>query len=117
MKTLILTAALFIAMTAANATTVNDTVMYPVPVDIVSHATIVQPNDHMINFRISNPESDKIVMKIYNEKNVKVFHRRTKRNINLSIKCDMQNCTTGKYTAVVERNGLQELREEFIIEN
>ena len=91
--------------------------MYPVQVDLASKETVVQTNDHIINFRVSNPESDKVVMKIYNERNIKVFHRRTKKNIDVSIKCDMQNCTSGTYTAVIERNGEQELRKEFKIEN
>ena len=118
MKTTILTAALFIVMTVAGAMPHPDSVnTTTLSIEQQFRAMIVQPGDHIIDFRVSNPESDKVVMKIYNEKKVKVFHRSTKKNVDLSIKCDMTNCDTGIYTCVIIRDGQEELRKQFMILN
>jgi hypothetical protein len=118
MKTTILTAALFIVITIVSGMSIPDSVnVSPLTIEQQFRATIVQPGTHMINFRVSNPESDKVVMKIYNEKKVKVFHRATKKNVDLSIKCDMTNCDSGIYTCVIIRNGQEELRKQFMILN
>jgi hypothetical protein len=118
MKTAILTAAMMILMTAAvSARTIETNVNPGSPEKVEFKAMIVQPSTHMINFRVANPSSDKIVMKIYNDKKVKVFHRVTKKNAELSIKCDMNNVESGVYTAVVLRNGQEEIRKQFIILN
>ena len=115
MKTAILTAAMMILMTAASARTINDTISNPLPATQEFKASIVQPSAHFINFRVANPTSDKVVMKIFNEKKVKVFHRATKSSREMSIKCDMRNCDSGIYTCVVERNGQVELRKQVTI--
>jgi hypothetical protein len=111
MKTTILTAALVVLMTAANAKPLYDTVYTPVTREQSFNATIVQPSADIINFRVSNPEKEKVVLKIYNGKKVKVFHRNVKSYKELSIKCDMSNCEAGTYTAVVEKNGQETLRK------
>jgi hypothetical protein len=115
MKTAILTAAMMILMTAAGARTINDTVSNPLPVEKVFKVTIFQPSAHMINFRVANPTADKVVMKIYNEKKVKVLYRATKTTKDFSLKCDLTNCDPGIYTAVVERNGQEEARKQILI--
>ena len=117
MKTAILTAAMMILMTAAGARTINDTISNPLPVKQEFKAEIVQPSAHFINFRVANPTSDKVVMKIYNEKNVKVFHRATKNPKEMSIKCDMNYVDSGVYTCVILRNGQEELRKQITILN
>jgi hypothetical protein len=117
MKTAILTAAMMILMTTAFSRTIDDNVNPGSPEKQEFKVTIVQPSDHMINFRVANPLSDKVVMKIYNEKRVKVFHRSTKKDKDMSIKCDMTNCDSGLYTCVVLRNGQEELRKQFTIQN
>jgi len=111
MKTAILTAAMIILMTAANAMTNSDNIYGPGSVEQVFKASIVQPAADMINFRVANPDAEKVVLKIYNGKKVKVFHRTTRSSKELSIKCDMSNCDSGTYTCVVERNGKEELRK------
>jgi hypothetical protein len=116
MKTAILTAAMMILMTTAvSARTLNDTVTNPLPTEKVFKATILQPSLHMINFRIANPSADKVVLKIYNEKNVKVMHKVTKTTRDYSLKCEMTEIDPGIYTAVVVRNGQEEARKQFII--
>jgi len=117
MKTAILTAAMMILMTTAFAGKTNVNVNPGSPEKVEFKASIVQPSAHFINFRVANPTSDKVVMKIYNEKKVKVFHRATKKDVDLSIKCDLSNCVSGIYTCVVLRNGKEEVRKQFVILN
>jgi hypothetical protein len=116
MKTAILTAAMMILMTAAvSARTINDTVANPLPAEKELKVTISQPGAHMVNFRIANPKADKVVMKIYDEKNIKVLHRTTKTARDYSLKCDLTNCDPGIYTAVIEHNGQEEARKQILI--
>ena len=117
MKTTILTAAMMILMTAAVARTFDDTISNPLPVKQEFKADIIQPSAHFINFRVANPSSDKVIMKIYNDKKVKVFHRATRSTKELSIKCDMTKVNPGTYTCVVLRNGQVELSKQILITN
>lgn len=115
MKTAILTAAMMILMTISYART-NEVNLNPgSPEKVEFKATIAQPNSSMINFRVANPFSDKVVLKIYNEKKVKVFHRSTKSSKDMSLKCDMSQVDSGIYTCVVIRNGQEEVRKQFVI--
>ena len=111
MKTAILTAALVALLTAANANPVYDTVSNPLHKEASFNVAIVQPSADVINFRISNPENEKVVLKIYNGKKIKVFHKNVKSYTELSVKCDLSNCEAGSYTAVVEKNGEETLRK------
>jgi len=115
MKTTILTAALLILVTLASARTSPDTISSPLSVKEQFKAFIIQPGEDLIKFRVTNPSLDKVVLKIYNDKNVKVFHRSTKKDKVYSIGCDMRNCESGVYTCVVERNGQVELRKQVTI--
>jgi hypothetical protein len=118
MKTAILTAAMMILMATATSAGSYKNIDNPgSPVKTEFKAAIVQPSAHFIHFSVANPSSDKVVMKIYNDKNVKVFHRRTKNEKEWSIRCDMRNAESGIYTCVVERNGKEELCKQFIIMN
>jgi len=117
MKTAILTAAMMILMTTAFSRTTTDRVNPGTPEKVEFKASIVQPTSSVINFRVANPASDKIVMKIYNEKKVKVFHRATKSVKDYSVKCDMSQVNSGIYTCVVLRNGKEEVRKQILIMN
>jgi len=118
MKTAILTAAMMILMTVTlSARTTDDNVNPGSPDKVEFKAMIAQLNNHMINFRVANPSSDKVVMKIYNEKKVKVFHKVIKNKLEYSVRCDMTNVDSGIYTCVVLRNGQEETRKQIIILN
>jgi hypothetical protein len=117
MKTAILTAAMMILMTVSFAKTTEKNVNPGSPEKVEFKASIAQPSNNVINFRVVNPESEKVVMKIYNEKKVKVFHRATKVSKAYSLKCDMSNLDSGLYTCVVLRNGQEEVRKQFVILN
>jgi hypothetical protein len=115
MKTTILTAALVILMAVANAGTYPDTVYNAIPKHEIFRVSIIHPSAEIINFRVANPGADKVVLKIYNDRNVKIFHRTIKKNIEMSIKCDMSNCKDGTYTCVVLRNGVEEIKKEITL--
>jgi hypothetical protein len=115
MKTAILTAAMMILMTAANARTLDDTINSIPSAEQIFKVCIVQPGANIINFRVANPAAEKVVLKIYNDEMVKIFHRTIKSNKELSIKCDMSNCGSGTYTCVVERNKKEELRKRITL--
>lgn len=117
MKTTILTAALILLVTLTHARTINDTVSNPLPVTEQFKAYIFQTENDIIKFRINNPSLDKVVLKIYDEEHVKIFHRSTKKNKEFGIGCDMTYCESGIYTFVVERNGEKEVTKQFVIVN
>ncbi len=111
MKTAILTAAMMILMTVASAGTFTDTTSVPGPAQQIFKAWVIQQDNNQIKFRVHNPSEEKVVLKIYNDKNVKVFHRTVKSEKDMSIIADMTNCSAGIYTCVVERNGQEEVRK------
>jgi hypothetical protein len=110
MKTAILTAALIVLMTVAYAENIDDTTTTSVSAGQVFKAWVYQPEENIIKFRVINPDTDKVVLKIYNDDNVKVFHRTVKVE-KKSISCEMSNCASGTYTCVVVRNGHEEVRK------
>lgn len=109
MKTAILTTAMIFLMIAANARTFSDTSTGS-PEQIFK-VWVIQPEANIIKFRLKNPAEEKVVLKIYNDKKVKVFHRVVKNEKEVSISCDMSNCGTGTYTCVVEKNGNEVARK------
>jgi len=111
MKTAILTAALMILMTAANARTLTVTTNSTGAPESNFKVWVLQPGSDAIKFRVTNPAEEKIVLKIYNDKKEKVFHRTIKNKKAASILCDMSKCKDGTYTCVVLRNGQEELRK------
>ncbi len=117
MKTTIFTAALVILMTLTMTSAfAKDTSESYIP-NPTFKVNIFQPGTDMISFRVANPEADKVVLKIYNEDHVKVFHRVIKRKVDMSLKCDMSNCKSGIYTCVVIRNGKEESSKKLVIIN
>ncbi len=111
MKTAILTAALMILMTVASAMTLTDTTSTPATAEQIFKVWVIQQDANLIKFRVHNPSEEKVVLKIYNDKNVKVFHRTVKSEKDMSIIADMTNCGAGTYTCVVLRNGQEEVRK------
>ena len=111
MKTAILTAAMMILMTAAQARIIDDTISSSTPAGQLFKVWVIQPDVNFIKFRVNNPNEEKVVLKIYNDKKEKIFHRTIKSENKQSISCDMSNCGSGTYTCVVERNGREELRK------
>ena len=102
---------MMILMISVNARTLNDTVYNPVLKEQSFKVAVVQPDGNTIDFRVQNPAAEKVILKIYNEDMVKIFHRTLKDEKEISIRCDLSNCEAGSYTAVVKRNGQEEVRK------
>jgi len=115
MKTAILTAAMIILMTVASARTFTDTITSTGSPAQIFKVWVIQPDANIIKFRVKNPAEEKVVLKIFNDKKVKIFHRTVKNSKELSISCDMSNCGTGTYTCVVESNGREMVRKPITL--
>ncbi len=108
MKTAILTTALIVLMTVAQAMTITDTVNSPANEEQAFKAWVIKPDAHIIKFRVKNPAEEKVVLKIYNDRDVKIFHRTIRGEKEKNISCEMSNCGPGTFTCVVLRNGHEE---------
>ena len=115
MKAIILTAAMMI-LVAANQVSANpDSTMSSTPKQVEFAAAVNLETGNMIVFRFEKSPSDKVAMKIYNENDIRVFHRRVKKINGLELNCDMSQMEKGSYTAVIERNGKEVIRKKIIL--
>jgi len=115
MKTTILTAAMIILMTVANASTFTDTNFVAGAHERIFHAWVIQLDNNIVKFRVKNPDKEKVELKIYDEEMVKIFHRTVKSDQELNLGCDLSNCGTGTYTCIVKRNGKEEIRKQITL--
>ncbi|HNQ82271.1 MAG TPA: hypothetical protein PLW31_00915 [Bacteroidales bacterium] len=115
MKTAILTAAMMILMTAANARTIADTNYYQGSPVKTFQASVIKTGPVMIRFSVLNPENDKVILKVYNEDQVKVYQKTVRKSNVTNIGCDMSNAEKGRYTFVVIRNGKEEVKKSIIL--
>lgn len=115
MKTTIATAALMILMTAATVNAAPDTTWTRVPSDLAFDATVnLQVND-IIEFRVDKPAGDKVVLKIYSERNNKVYQRTLRKEKGIELNCDMSQMGKGTYICVIERNGEEVVRKAITV--
>jgi hypothetical protein len=115
MKTAILTAAMMILMTAAFASQSPDTINSFNSREKDFKAWVNHTSADIIKFRVVNPSEEKVVLKIYSEKNNKIYHRNIKSEKGLEINCDMSDFGKGTYTCVVERNGREVVRKPITL--
>jgi len=113
MKTTILTAALIVLMTAANAGTFTDTLNLKVSPEKTFQASVTKLDNNVIKFGVNNPNEEKVIIKIYNDDMVKVFHRTIKSKKQMNLGCDLSNLEAGTYTCIVNRNGKEEVRKQI----
>lgn len=111
MKTAILTAALMIVMTVSFAEVKPDTLSNTSKNEKNFKVWVINPADMTLQFNVSNPDNDKVVLKIYNDEMAKIFHRTVKNEKEASVSADLSKLGTGTYTYVVERNGKEEVRK------
>lgn len=116
MKTTIFTAALMILMTAASFCAPVDTVISNNSMDQNFKVWVNQPSGDIIKFRVIKPAEEKVVLKIYAEKNNKIYQRNIKNDKGLEINCDLSDFGKGTYTCVVERNGKEVVRKPITLE-
>jgi len=111
MKTVIVTAAMMILMIAATASASADTINSFKSEDQVFKVWVNQPSGDIIKFRVMKPADENVVLKIYSEKNNKIYQRKVKSEKGLEVNCDMSDFGKGTYTCVVERNGKEVVRK------
>ena len=112
MKTAILTAAMMILMTVTFAGTNPDTITNTNK-DKNFKVWVIRPDDLTLKFTVSNPDHDKVVLKIYNDEMSKIFFRTLKNENETSVSADLSKLESGTYTYVVERNGREEVRKSI----
>jgi hypothetical protein len=79
MKTAILTAAMMILMTAANAIPFADTSNYFSAPDKAFQATVTWIDNNLVKLAFTNPDEGTVVLKVYNDDMVKVYQRKVYR--------------------------------------
>ena len=115
MKAIILTAAMMI-LVAANQVSANpDSTVSSAPKQVEFSAAVNLEAGNVIAFRYEKAPSDKVALKIYNENDIRVFHRRVKKINGLELNCDMSQMEKGSYTAVVEKNGREVIRKLIVL--
>lgn len=116
MKTAILTAAMMILMTAASICAPADSANTVNLQDQYFKVWVNQPSGDIIKFRVIKPAEEKVVIKIYGEKNNKIYQRTIKKDKGLELTCDMSDFASGNYTCVVERNGREVVRKPITLD-
>lgn len=116
MKTAILTAAMMILMTAATFSAPADSINASESEGQYFKVWVNQPAGDIIKFRVIKPAKEKVVLKIYGEKNNKIYQRTIKNDTGLEVSCDMSEFSNGTYTCVVERNGKEVARKAITLE-
>lgn len=111
MKTAILSIAMILMISVANARPASDSPTSPRASEQTFSAWVISPEANLIKFLVKNPLEDKVVMKIYDENNTKVFQRKTRKVKKLGLSVDMTNLGNGTYTCVILKNGNEEVRK------
>jgi hypothetical protein len=115
MKTAILTAAMMILMTAASVCAPTDSVNSYKAEEQYFKVWVNQASGSIIKFRVVKPTEEKVVLKIFSEKNNKIYQRSIKSDKGLEVNCDMSDFGKGTYTCVVERNGKEVVRKPITL--
>jgi hypothetical protein len=115
MKTTILTAALMIVMTVANARTIAETNLISGSPEKTFQASVTKASPDMIRFNVQNPAQEKIVLKVYNDDNVKVYQKTVRKEKGINIGCDMSKAEKGTYTFIIKRNGKEEIKRSITL--
>ena len=105
MKTTILTSALILLLSAANASVSVDSTGSNNTKENNDYVWVIKSEDNMIRFNVANPMHEEIVLKIYNEDNVKVFQESAKDVDAVKVNCDLTIAGKGDYTCIIKRRG------------
>jgi hypothetical protein len=111
MKTTIAIAALMVLMTAASVNAKPDSTWTRISNDLAFQAAVNAQLNNVIEFRVIKPTGDKVVLKIYTDRNNKIYQRSIRNENSIELDCDMQNFGKGTYTCVIERNGQEVVRK------
>jgi hypothetical protein len=115
MNNIIATFALMILMTNVNVSNKPDNPGTKTIKDLAFEAAVNPKHDNIIEFRVINPDNEKVALKIYSPKNNKLYQRTLHKRKALELNCDLSECPAGTYTAVVDRGDKEVLRKEITL--
>lgn len=69
--------------------------------------------NNIVEFRMLKTNDEKITLKVYSDRGVKIYHRNFKKASGLELDCDLSALRDGKYTFVIEKNNREILRKVF----
>jgi len=69
--------------------------------------------DNIIEFRMVKANNEKITLKVYSDKGVKIYHRNFKKVNGLELDCDLSALRDGNYTFVIEKDKKEILKKVF----
>lgn len=69
--------------------------------------------NNIIEFRMVKENDEKVTLKIYNEKGVRLYQKNFRRAAGFELDCDLSNLSDGAYTFVVEKDKEEILRKVF----
>jgi hypothetical protein len=115
MNNIIAAIAIMMMMTTGNASSFPDRPLKETSSTQAFDAAVNLKHDNVIEFRVINPGSEKIAMKIYSPKNNKLYQRTLHKGKALELNCDMSEFPAGTYTVVVDRGDEQVIRKEITL--
>jgi methionine-rich copper-binding protein CopC len=114
MKTMILTLMMSLVMIAPAAFSKADSTNVPENNTLEKFQAAVNLNHNdIVQVRLYNPEKEKVMLKVYSEKNVKLLQRNLKKTKSLNLNCDMSLLEAGNYRFVIEKEGEEVLSKEL----
>ena len=112
MKTIITSLVLISLMITSAAWAGKDSTSTRKPVATATFkAWVSDLSNDTLAFRITNPERDKVTVKVYSDYNTKVLNYNLGHKEAVRVLYVMDNMRPCTYTAVVERNGKEVLRK------
>lgn len=102
---------MMILMTVASARTIADTNYSFGAPEKTFQASVARASQDLVRFSVQNPNQEKVILKVYNEDNAKIYQKTVKKEKTANIGCDMSKAEKGTYTFVIQRNGKEEVRK------
>jgi hypothetical protein len=69
--------------------------------------------NNIVEFRMLKENDEKVTLKVYSDKGVKIFHRNFRKATGLELDCDLSNLRDGEYTFVIEKEGKEIAKKVF----
>jgi hypothetical protein len=75
---------------------------------------INQYRNNIVEFRMLKENNDKVTLKVYSDKGVKIYQRNFRKAKSLELDCDLSNLRDGEYTFVIEKDGREIMKKAFV---
>ena len=69
--------------------------------------------NNIVEFRMPKENDEKVTLKVYSDKGVKIYHRNFRKATGLELDCDLSDLRDGQYTFVVEKDGKEIMKKVF----